>query len=511
MQNRNSFILFFFFLVVTIPSLGALSSDDTHGEAKPMGKIKFKHASQIKASPWGIQIGTLDREHVKRAAAIGVKWTRLQATWRSIEKSEGKYDWVETDKAFSIALDNDITPFICLGGSNPLYCKEYQGATKLEKEIYGSTLLPPTVTTEALSAWLKFVRATINRYKANIKYWEVWNEPNHWAYWGAPPDGAEYGRLLFETAKVIKEVDPAAKVIAGALAGLDPQFTEKFLQQNTASLVDIITFHNYASVPEERIYKAMDTWAVINKYNPKLELWQGECGYPSHSSTRDYRGTSPWGPLIQAKWLLRQSFTDVFFCRTSMSNYFKLVHEGGRGEMPKRTSLTAIDSVVGFPDRNGSRVKSVGVNEKCLLENPSLKPKPGYYAYQNLCSIFDSRYTITNEKTQVSITDEGIFYGIGKEDDAFPSIPLVATFKSSNGSAFYAYWLPWHPMELVKEGHIDLTVEISLFQSPVLVDLLTGNVYPVSLMKENGKSVFKNIPLTDYPLVIMERKELEIE
>jgi hypothetical protein len=40
--------------------------------------------------------------------------------------------------------------------------------------------------------------------------------------------------------------------------------------------------------------------------------------------------------------------------------------------------------VLGFSERGGSRVKSAGVNGKCLLSNPSLTPKPAYYAYQNL-------------------------------------------------------------------------------------------------------------------------------
>jgi polysaccharide biosynthesis protein PslG len=118
---------------------------------------------------------------------------------------------------------------------------------------------------------------------------EIWNEPNHRAYWGAPPDGKEYGRLVRRSALVIREVDPSAHILAGALAGLDPEFTGAFLDGGVDTLIHIITFHNYAALPEERIYKALEVWKVINAHNPNLELWQGECGYPSHSSTRDFR------------------------------------------------------------------------------------------------------------------------------------------------------------------------------------------------------------------------------
>ena len=32
------------------------------------------------------------------------------------------------------------------------------------------------------------------------------------------------------------------------------------------------------------------------------------------------------------------------------------------------------------------------VNEKCLLDKATRAPKPGFYAYQNLCAVMDGRY-----------------------------------------------------------------------------------------------------------------------
>lgn len=489
-----------------------VAADKADSARIPLGHVKPRHARDITGSPWGIQAGTLDNDVVALAGAIGVKWTRLGASWRDIERERGVYRWEDTDRAFATALEQGITPFVCLAVSNRLYCKESTRRDPREAEIYGTNPDPPTKDPEALAAWLRFVRATIQRYKDRIHYWEVWNEPNHIAYWGAQPDGAEYGMLVRETAKVIREVDPSAKILGGALAGLDPEFTDRFLADGTARMIDIVSFHNYAATPEERIYKAIDVWSVIRKHNPALELWQGECGYPSHSSTRDYRGTSPWGVVIQAKWLLRQSFTDIFFCRTTLSNYFKLAHQGGRGETPKRSFLAAVDSVLGFPDRGGSRVKSIGVNEKCILENPGLAPKPAFFAYQNLCAVFDNRYKPIATETKVEIRDPGVFYGVGREDDAFPSIPLVSTFRSSAGAGFVAYWLPWHPQEIIREGRVDLIARSMDFKDPVLIDLLNGGVYDVQMNSDaKGGCVLRNLPLADYPFVIAERSEIEMD
>ncbi|MCD6288502.1 MAG: hypothetical protein J7M12_05250 [Candidatus Hydrogenedentes bacterium] len=477
-----------------------------------IGYVKPLHSNEIKASPWGIQAGTLDEHLLDRAAEIGVKWTRLGASWPSVEHKRGVYDWTATDKAFAAALSKGITPFVTLGSGNRLYTKLSTYDDPKKAEIYGSRPGPPTSSPEAMKAWLAFVKATVERYKDEIKYWEIWNEPNHRNYWGGKPDAKEYGRLLRETATLIKKIEPQAVILGGSMAGLHPDFVDGFLSVGTENLVDIITYHNYGSIPEKRIYRAIDVWKVINKYNPNIKLWQGECGCPSHSSTRDYRGDSPWGLNIQAKWLLRQSFTDTFFCKADMSNYFKLVHNGGRGRIPKRSFLSDIDKVLGFPEQGGSRVKTVGVNEKCLLENPGLAPKPGYFAYQTLCATMDSRYKRANLKHKIEVTDQGIFYGIGPEDDAFPSVPLVATFKTASGSLLTAYWLPWHPQEyLPKTARIKLTLSPANYNEPVLVDLLTGKVYNIDRMEKTGSEItFPDIPLADYPFAIVERSEITI-
>jgi hypothetical protein len=300
-------------------------------------------------------------------------------------------------------------------------------------------------------------------------------------------------------------------VLAGALAGLDPKFTDDFLSAGNKDLVDIVTFHNYSVIPEERIYKAADVWYVIRKHNPRIRLWQGECGSASHSSTSGYRGVSPWGPVIQAKWLLRQSFTDTYFCRAEMSNYFLLGFGRSRREPQKRDFLTQLDSILGYPEKAGARVRAVGTNEKCLLENPGMKPKPGFYAYQNLCAVMDSRYKPAEVKHSVTIKDVGVFYGIGPDDDAFPSVPLLASYQTDKGRSLLAYWLPWHPQEIIRTATIDLKVMNIDLKQPVLVDPLSGRVYELTDVSKTDKEIiFRNIPLADYPFIIMEKDEIEL-
>ncbi|TNF41318.1 MAG: hypothetical protein EP310_07495 [Bacteroidetes bacterium] len=485
-----------------------VSGDSSLIPFEKMGKIIPKNSSEITSSPFGIQAGTLEDSLVARAAEIGVKWTRLGASWPSIEKEKGIYSWEETDKAFEVALKNGITPFITIGGGNELYSKMTTYDDPQLAEIYGYRPEPPIKDPVAMKAFLDFTQATVERYKDEIDYWEVWNEPNHRNYWGSEPDGKEYGQLLVQTAALIQEIDPGSKIIGGSMAGIDPEFTEGFLSVGSHKLIDIISYHNYGAVPEERIYAAIDLWEVINKYNPQIELWQGECGYPSHSSTRDFRGRAPWGLNIQAKWLLRQSFVDIYYCKATLSNYFKLVHTSGKGESKERTNLRPVDKILGFPERGGSRVRTWGVNEKCLLTNPDFERKPGFYAYQNLCAVWNPGYKPNPVEYSIEIVDEGIFYGIS-EDDAFPSVPLVTTFTDDEGNNLVAWWLPWNMQEyLPKLAKVNISLSEINLENPVLLDPLTGEVYEIEVQKTTGGYLLIETVLADYPLIMVEKSTI---
>ena len=482
--------------------------------AEPIGYLTPRDSSTIANSPWGVQTGQNDQTDLfVKAGELGVKWTRFLAAWPSIESNKGIYDFSLLDKAVDAALANGVTPFICLSNGNKLYSGAIPRPDPEWRLIYGIKPAPPILDPLALAAWLRYVDATVAHTKARVKHWEIWNEPNHYAYWGAPPDATKYGKLVRVTSERIRTVQPDAVIIAGALAGLEPKFVVGFLAEDTAKSINVVSFHNYAALPEARMYLAEDTWNALKAHNPKLELWQGECGYPSASSTKDFRGVSPWGEIVQAKWLLRQAFVDTYFMRCSLSNYFKLSDAGDRSDKQKRPKLKPIDAILGYPsESSGRRVRGNGVNEKCLLANPDLTPKPAFYAYKNLTALIDGRYTPVefSSKPVITVMSQGQFFGVGVYDDAYPSIPLVAAYHSKQGHPLLAYWVPWQPQEYTpKPARINLRVIGSKFNSPVLVNLLDGSVQSITTMHvENGVTVFNDLPLLDFPLVIAERSEV---
>ncbi len=482
--------------------------------AAPLGYVTPRASRDIAASPWGIQAGDDERlDLLDRAGELGVKWTRLLLNWGKVESKAGQYDFSEVDAMVDASLEVGVQPFLCVTGGNKLYSEPVPHPDPNWRLIYGVKPAPPILDAKATAAWLAFVDAAVAHFRTRIAHWEIWNEPNHYAYWGAKPNARDYGRLVRVTAERMRAAHPAARVIAGSLAGLEPKFIAGFLAEDTGRLVDIVSFHNYANLPEARIYLADDTWAALRAHNPALQLWQGECGYGSASSTKDFRGTSPWGEIVQAKWLLRQAFIDTFYMRATLSNYFKLFDGGDRNARQTRPELSPADRILGFPaEPTGRRVRGVGVNEKCLLASPGLVAKPGFYAYQNLCSVFGGGYVplAVEDRPSLTPTAEGQFQGI-LHDDAYPSVPLTAAFRRQDGATLVAWWLPWQPQEYTPHpATASLRVKDTRFDEPVLVNLLDGSVRAVSASRDGGDTVFAAVPLFDFPLVIVERAGLQL-
>ena len=88
----------------------------------------------------------------------------------------------------------------------------------------------------------------------------------------------------------------------------------------------------------------------------------------------------------------------------------------------------------------------------------------------------------------------------------------IKPFQTENNSSLLAYWLPWNAQEyLPKLAKISLEVKNMQFENPVLIDCLDGAVYDLIDFSNEDKTVkFDNLPLADYPFIIIERKEIKL-
>ncbi len=119
------------------------------------------------------------------------------------------------------------------------------------------------------------VRGIVTRLKGRVPIWEVMNEPN---FTFNPHD---YVATLKAARAVIKEVDPAARIMGPDVCGIDLGWYEAFYKEGGKDLVDILSLHDYEG--HESIDPAHWRWkvgalrALMAKYGDAAkEVWQTE-------------------------------------------------------------------------------------------------------------------------------------------------------------------------------------------------------------------------------------------
>ena len=92
-----------------------------------------------------------------------------------------------------------------------------------------------------IPTWNQLVRDFVTAY--NFRMVELWNEPNGGG-WNTFPKDRTYGKLLVETWKTVKAIDPSILVVA--CSGYDsPGWPESVLKAVGAKYMDGISFHPY--------------------------------------------------------------------------------------------------------------------------------------------------------------------------------------------------------------------------------------------------------------------------
>ncbi|MFH2020987.1 MAG: glycosyl hydrolase [archaeon] len=192
-------------------------------------KIKIKDYFGINISP------TLCRDTdlwLKKLREIGVGWVRLEFDWYN-PKFE-KFD------LFILGLE------------------------KAKIQILGSTigfvpgnlkylLYPPKKYSpfNDLPVYLEFLEKCCKRYP-NIRYWEIYNEPNLKRFWINKPDPKEYLVMLRKGSKIIRKY--GGKVVCGGIAFNDEMhmpfvrrhFLKDLIRLGADDYVDFFNIHPYS-------------------------------------------------------------------------------------------------------------------------------------------------------------------------------------------------------------------------------------------------------------------------
>lgn len=458
---------------------------------KKIGKIQPKHAQNIVKSRLGIGFEKLDRDAFDpekaydRVAELGVKWVRIQSGWAKTEKEKGVYDFAWIDSIVDNLLLRGLIPWICLCYGNGLYDAK-------ANEIFGAVGIPPINNAEDRRGWENYVKALVSHLQGRVTYFEIWNEPDCWYSWDYQYKPAEYGRFAIETAKYIRTANPEAKVIGGAWPGSDIHFVDEALATGMGESMDIISFHGYSTSAAEDSLKVHYMKALAEKYNPQIQMIQGEAGFQSRSDGNGGLAGGAWTPLKQAKQLSRSMLLDLS-TEVLFTSYFSCMDmiEGLHGKVDDKASYLDFGyfGVLGADfDEDG---KAIG----------TYTTKPAYYALQTLASLFSGECIPAHLPIVRNVLESKRVFG---HDCDEPTL-IMRGFAKPNGSYALAYWNNTDRITTTYES----TISFSTAAMPGevrIVNMLNGDVFalPDDMLEDKGSNRFllKNIPITDYPLLL---------
>jgi hypothetical protein len=103
--------------------------------------------------------------------------------------------------------------------------------------------------------YANFASVVAERYQGRIHYYQLWNEPNIYPEWGEnDPDPEAYAELLCAGYHAIKDADPDAVILSGALAATselsgrnlnDYVFLQRLYDAGGGECFDILTMQGY--------------------------------------------------------------------------------------------------------------------------------------------------------------------------------------------------------------------------------------------------------------------------
>lgn len=199
--------------------------------------------------------------------------------WGPIETTPGQLKFPdkyrELDRAVATMARSGGTPLLILDYGNDFYD--------------GGGLIASPAGIEAFERYVRFVVAHFGR---RVNQYEVWNEWNT-GFGSKPPvshgDPAAYARLLARTYATIKAVNPAARVIGGAVAGGDPGWSEAFFAAGGLDSLDAFSVHSYTlfhlhANPEVAIRLLDGLHQAMRRAAPRREipLLITEMGWPTN-------------------------------------------------------------------------------------------------------------------------------------------------------------------------------------------------------------------------------------
>ena len=229
---------------------------------------------------------------------LGMNTIREGWNWKYIETANDKYvSWMDLFdgkmsefKAMGVKTMVMITDTPDWASSDPKYASKtgfdraslgkYTVPKGLGTPIFadGTDVYKPGVKPNPSNYFAEYVHFLASRYKGQVSYYQVWNEPDfpsgdlgagakdangRTRYWTGSVQ--EYVRLLQVAHTIIKGVDPAAKVATGGL-GYE-KYLAAILDNGGGKYFDVVDFHAYGTDKSSSNGVLNSAWGFLGRYN----------------------------------------------------------------------------------------------------------------------------------------------------------------------------------------------------------------------------------------------------
>ena len=273
-------------LALTLSACSSGGEDSTSGgEATPGGDAsQTVDPNAVKPSLVGLHI-----EGVEATAWAAVPFGALRlwdngTAWSQIELEKGVFKWDNLDGAIANANSKGMTDILMVLGTTP----EWAASEKTDPD----TVYPPYPGANTAPAnfedWDTWVRTVATKYKGQLTSYQIWNEASYTSFWNGTPE--QMAELTDRAYKIIKEIDPNAKVVSASPALRLKNAYDKFFPAYLAALaernwpVDVIAVHTYPNAEGDPAARgeliAMARAAITAAGAPEtLEFWDTELNY----------------------------------------------------------------------------------------------------------------------------------------------------------------------------------------------------------------------------------------
>ncbi|MFA5092884.1 MAG: endo-1,4-beta-xylanase [Candidatus Omnitrophota bacterium] len=297
--------------------------------------------------------------------SAGVGWVRVDFLWEDIEPVQGDFKFAKYDAIVKLLKEKGmyILGVLQYNTSWSSGCGEWN--------------CPPKDN----ALFVNYASKVIQRYKEEVKYWEVWNEPDSATYWKDQDGLKSYCLLLKDVYLAAKQIDPQCKILNGGIAsGLG---SINHLYDNGAKdYFDILNVHFFQNPLNKMAIKAVASYPkLVHKIMQRngdgdKKIWITEIGSPGVK-----RG------LTANNWWMGKNPTETQQCQWVKAVYTELLKNPN------------VDKIFWAFFRDTRAHWDTGVDYFGLVRKDFSK-KPAFYAYQKCFNqwLVEYKKSVSREK-----------------------------------------------------------------------------------------------------------------